>query len=399
MAAAPAKHHQPNQRREIGLLIETSGIYGREVVAGVAAYQRTHGPWSIFLEMGGTQSQVQEFMLAWKGDGILCRWTNPDFAKLLKKRGIALVDLNESIPAFGPPRVSSDMRAIGRLAAEHLIERGFRNIAFCGFRSVAWSTQRREGVVETVGGLSNLCGLLETDLDHRRKEGWIAERKRLADWVNSLPKPVGIVAVNDVKGYQVLDAIRDGKLVVPEEVAVVGVDNDPACCEISSPSLSSVRPNARRVGEEAAALMDRILSGKDVSGEEILIPPIDIVVRQSSDVIAVPDNLVARAVQIIRANACLGLNVEELITKLSANRADLERRFRRHLGLSPHEQIRRVRLARVKQLLLETDWTLERIAEAAGYERPEYLTVQFTRIEGQTPSKWRAANGSAGGKR
>lgn len=372
------------------MFIETSNAYGRDLVEGVSSYLRTHGGWSVFLEPGSVHFPPPGWLARWQGDGILTRWTNPGWAKLLARKGLPAVDLNDHFGFLGLPRVGSDMDAIGRMAADHLLERGFHHIGFCGYEDAAWSEGRQAGVERAVEGRGVLCGVFNSPVPHKRKGGWERERDQLARWVAALPRPVGIVACSDVRGWQLLDAVRGLDIVVPEEVAVIGVDNDQTCCGIASPPLSSVRPNAVRIGYEAAALLDRLMAGRNASDQEILVPPQDVVLRQSTDVTAVADPLVARALMLIRSHACDGWTVEDLLGELRTTRTVLERRFRRHIGVSPHEQLVRVRASRVKQLLLETDWTLERIAEEAGYSRPEYLTVQFTRLAGEPPSKWRA---------
>lgn len=372
------------------MFVETSNSYGRDLVEGVSSYLRTHGGWSVFLEPGSVHLPPPGWLASWKGDGILSRWTNPEWARLLARRGLPTVDLNDHLGFLGLPRVGSDMEAIGRMAADHLLERGFRNIAFCGYEDAVWSEGRQAGVGKAVSGRGSLCPAFNSPVPHKRKGGWERERDRLARWVASLPLPVGIVACDDVRAWQLLDAVRGLDIVVPEEVAVIGVDDDRTCCALASPPLSSVRTNAVRIGYEAAALLDRLMSGRKAAGGEILVPPQDVVLRQSTDVTAVGDPLVARALMTIRRHACDGWTVEDVLAELRTTRTALERRFRREIGVSPHEQLVRVRTSRVKQLLLETDWTLERIAEEAGYSRPEYLTVQFARIAGEPPSKWRA---------
>ncbi len=383
-------------RPHVALLIETSTNYGREIIAGIAAHLRTHGEWTIFLDQREERSPVPEWLTKWDGDGVICRWTTPDLAKVLRKLRQPVVDLNDRYGYLGFPRVGSDMVEIGRMAATHLLERGFSNIAFCGFREMRWSDLRRQGVESAVEGRGRFCGSFDSDINAARTSHWEEERERIATWVKALPRPVGIVACNDVRGNHILQACIGLDLVVPEEVAVVGVDNAELYCEISSPPLSSVRPNSKRVGAEAAALLNRLMTGQSAEVEELLIPPAEVVTRRSSDVLAIPDRLVARAVELIRKRACEGLRVEDLVSTLATQRPLLERGFRKHLHRTPHEEIRRVRLERVKQLLLETDWTLERIAEATGFEHPEYLTVQFKRIIGETPSRWRTASSVPG---
>jgi LacI family transcriptional regulator len=188
----------------------------------------------------------------------------------------------------------------------------------------------------------------------------------------------------------VLDACRRERLVVPDEVAVIGVDNDTLLCELSSPPLTSVIPNAHGAGYEAAALLDRLMAGKRVPAAARLIPPLGIAARQSTDVLAVEDRAVARAVQYIREHACEGINVGDVLGTVPLSRRVLEQRFQRLLGRTPREEILHVRLGRVRQLLVETDLPLHQVAERAGFAHVEYLSVWFKRETGRTPSAFRA---------
>jgi LacI family transcriptional regulator len=216
-----------------------------------------------------------------------------------------------------------------------------------------------------------------------------AEARELARWLKELPKPVGIMACYDIRGQQVLDACRGAGLAVPDEVAVIGVDNDTLLCELASPPLSSVIPNAHRAGYEAAALLDKLMEGKRVPATARLIAPLGIAERQSTDVLAVDDRNVARAVQFIREHACEGINVSDVLRVVPLSRRVLEQRFQRLLGCTPREEILHVRLARVKQLLGETELPLYLVAERTGFEHVEYLSVVFKRETGRTPSAWR----------
>jgi LacI family transcriptional regulator len=194
---------------------------------------------------------------------------------------------------------------------------------------------------------------------------------------------------NDVRGQHVLDACGLVRAHVPDEIAVVGVDNAETLCELSNPPLSSVMPNAERIGFESAALLDRLMAGESAPTLNLLIEPVEVVTRRSSDVFAVEDTLVARAMRFIREHACQGIKVADVLRESHCSRSVLERRFRESLGRSPQVELRTIQLRRVKELLVETDWTLARIAEAVGIEHPEYLSVIFKRDTGQTPSQFR----------
>lgn len=337
-----------------------------------------------------------EWLSHWRGDGVICRSTTSEWARIFRRRRIPVVDLNDLHLDLGLPRVSSDMRAIGRLGACHLKERGFRHLAFCGFSGEAWSEQRRAGFAEAAQERVAPGSVYESPWAGLRENPWEHERNEIVRWLESLPRPVGIMACNDVRGQHVLDACGHLGAAVPDEVAVVGVDNAETFCELCNPPLSSVVPNAEGIGFEAAALLDRLMAGSAAPAESLLMEPLGVVTRQSSDVFAVEDPLVARAVRFIREHACQGIKVSDLPGEVHCSRSVLERRFREHLGHSPQEELRAIQLRRVKELLTETDWTLPRIAAAAGIEHPEYLSVIFKRETGQTPGQFRQGPGSPG---
>lgn len=376
-------------RPNVALIIETSVVYGRQILHGIARYLSAHGGWSIFLDERELLAPPPDWLLDWNGDGVICRSTTPQLAATLQERGLATVDLNDRYGFLGLPRISSDMTAIGALAAQHLLERGFRNLAFCGFSDEAWSQQRERGVEEALRGRGEFCGAFHSPWQGLREHRWQDERDVIGHWLQTLPRPLGIVACNDVRGHHVLDACRALDISVPEEIAVIGVDNAETFCQLCDPPLSSVLPAAERIGFEAAALLSRLMAGQAPDDSERLIAPQKIVTRQSSDVLAIEDRTIAAAVRFIREHACEGISVSEVLAAVPISRAALERDFRRFLGHSPQEEIRAVRLKRIKQLLLDTDWPLERIADATGFKHPEYLMVQFKRITGQTPSQWR----------
>lgn len=386
-----------SRRPEVALIVETSVVYGRQILQGICRYLRTHGSWSVFLDERELRAPPPEWLSHWRGDGVICRSTTPEWARRFRRRRLPAVDLNDLYLDLGLPRVGSDMHAIGRLGAEHLRERGFRHLAFCGFSNEAWSEQRRDGFLAAFPGSS--ISVYESKWAGLRQHPWQQERDRIAKWLERLPRPLGVVACNDVRGQHVLDACRHAGAQVPDEIAVVGVDNAQTLCELCDPPLSSVVPDAERIGFEAAVLLDRLMAGAGPPADNLLIQPLGVVTRQSSDVYAVEDPLVSRAVRFIRDHAWKGIKVSEVLAEVHCSRSILERRFREHLGRSPQAEICDIRLRRVRQLLAETDWKLPRIAEAVGIDHPEYLSVMFKRQTGRTPDQFRQAQraGSAEG--
>jgi LacI family transcriptional regulator len=213
-------------------------------------------------------------------------------------------------------------------------------------------------------------------------------------WLLSLPRPVGVMACYDIRARHVLDACRRVGLAVPDQVAVIGVDNDEFLCNLAEPPLSSVAPDTRRTGYEAAALLDRLMSGRErPRGQAIFVEPLGVVARRSTDVLAVGDPDVSAAVRFIREHACQGIAVKDLLARVPLSRRVLEGRFRKLLGRTPHEEIARIRFERVRQLLRETRLPLEEVARRSGFRNAEYLSTAYRREFGTAPSVYRKTGG------
>ncbi|WP_442482888.1 XylR family transcriptional regulator [Aeoliella sp. SH292] len=378
------------RRPQVALDIETSRVYGRRILQGISRYLVAHRPWSIYVEQHEIGSGVRSLLSRWKGDGIITRQATPDDVRLLRRRGLAVVDLSNFLPPFGIPRISSADRAIGRLAANHFLERGFTNFGCCGFAGQHWSQQRREDFASAVQHSGYHCEVLEQTLKTRAQQ-WERDQDEMASWLARLPKPVAVLATNDLLGHHVLDACARASLLVPEEIAVLGVDNDELLCNLCSPSLSSVIPDPERIGFEAASWLDRIMDGEVISNDAVLeVPAIGLAIRQSSDILAVDDPDVASALKYIRDHACEGTSVNDVVKHLAVSRSWLERAFRKHLKRSPQGEIRNIQVRRCKELLSTTELPLEKIASLSGFRHPEYMSVVFKRETCQTPGQYRA---------
>jgi LacI family transcriptional regulator len=374
---------------QVALIIETSAIYGRRILAGVARYLRSHHRWSVFIEQHELGTPPPTWLTSGHWDGILSRPTDHAMARLFRRMKVPVVDLNDLYENLDLPWVGSDHVAIGRMGASHLLERGFRNFAFCGFANELWSMQRFNGFCSAVPQNNVPISLYETPWRGPNILRWDQDIEQIATWLIALPKPVAIMACNDVRGLHVLDACSRAGLLVPEEVAVLGVDDEEIMCELCSPPLSSVAPNPERIGYAAAELLDALIAGKRPRQLRIFVDPIRVFSRQSTDVMAVSDRAVASAARFMREQTLHGCRLTDVLQKVNMSRATLEKRFRKHLNRSPKQEMRRIRVERIKQLLVETDFTLERIAELSGFEHPEYMSVLFKRETGQTPGKYR----------
>ncbi|HSU55558.1 MAG TPA: DNA-binding transcriptional regulator [Candidatus Dormibacteraeota bacterium] len=383
-------------RPRVALLIESSRGFGRGLLLGVARYVREHGPWSIFLQERSLGDVSPAWLKNWSGDGIIARVENLAMAQALRRLQVPIVDLRCALPRVEFPCVRPNDAAIADLAVEHLLERGFRNFAFCGFEGIDYSDCRRDSFIQRLSTAGFRCEVFR-DPDGpvgggtlQFEEHGLKYENRVADWLKNLPKPVGLMTCNDIRGQQVLNACRDVRLSVPDEVAVVGVDNDDVLCELSDPPLTSVVPNSNRIGYEAAALMDRMMAGKKPPSSPVFVEPEGLVTRRSTEVLAIDDRHIASAVRFIREHACEGIDVTDVLKAVPLSRSALERRFARALGRSPKEEILRVRLNRARQLLAETDFPLSLVAEKIGLEHAEYLNVIFKKKTGMTPGQFRA---------
>ena len=387
-----AEYHTASLRPpHVALIVETSIHYGRQILRGVTRYLQSHRPWSVFLEQRELWTSPPNWLRRWKGDGVICRKTTPQLAKMLAKAGIPLVDLNDCSRASGAPQIVADDIAIGVLAADHLLERGFTRFAFCGFHDQVWSNGRKKGFFQRLEGRGFACQLWESIWIGPQARAWEREQGQIADWLKSLRRPIGLMACNDMRGQHVLDACQRLDFSVPEEIAVIGVDDDAVMCNLCRPPLSSVVPNAERVGYEAAAMLERLMSGEPPVKAPVLIEPLGVRTRQSSDVLAIDDPSVASALRFIRERAFNGCSMKDVIRHAAMSRSVLERKFREYLGHSPQAEIRSIQLKRVKELLAESDLPLNEIATLAGYAHPEYMSVVFKRTTGQTPGQFRAS--------
>jgi len=379
-----------NKPPKVALLIETSNAYARGLLRGIVGYAREHQPWSLYLSEHTRGDKVPTWLADWNGNGIIARIENRSIADALRALNLPIVDMSAArlIPSL--PWFETDDGAVAHLAAEHLLERGFKNFAYAGDSRFNWSKWRGEHFHNCIHAAGFEC--LSYDAGSRKGSGQKEAIDVLTQWVADLPKPVGIMACYDFLGQQVLDACRRLDVAVPDEAAVIGVDNDDLLCELADPPLSSVVPNTYRTGYEAAALLDQMMAGKKVKGETHLIPPLEVLTRQSTDVLAIHDRNIARAINYIRKNACSGINVQDVIKAVPQSRRLLEKKFKKLLGRTPHEEIFRVQVDRVKQLLTATDLPLEEISERAGFTHVEYLSVAFKREVGVPPSRYRAVN-------
>lgn len=383
----------------VALLIETSNRYGRDLLFGVHDQAQQDGHWAVTATEQGRRAPLPAWLRGWRGDGIIARVDSPAIAAALRRTGLPVVDVSAERAASEFPRVSIDNAAVARLAAEHLLGKSFRQLAYCGDRRFRWSRERGRHFRQLAAAAGRSCAVFPEPVAGGPSAGTDAELARLAAWLEHLPKPVGVFACFDGRARQVLEACQLSGRAVPDEVAVLGVDNDEVLCELSSPPLSSVLPNARRTGQEAAAILGRMMRGGRALACTLEVAPLRVVGRQSTDAVCVADRQVAAAVRFIGAHACEGIGVAAVLRAVPGSRTCLERKFRHWLGRTPHQLIAQCRLERARQLLAETELAIAEVAELAGFDSGSYLSVAFRRAMGATPLAYRRQHRPVGAGR
>lgn len=385
-------------RRSVALLVETSNAYARGLMDGIVAYQREHELWSIYVGEQERGARPPAWLRNWKGDGIIARIETEAIASVVRRMNLPTVDVSAARKVRSIPWVETDDRELARLAARHLIDRGFRTLAYCGEPHYNWSVWREQQFIQFAQEAGCECLVFAGKSSSDKDYSWTRERRRLKAWVEELPKPVGVMACYDFKGQQLLDVCRELDIAVPEQVAVIGVDNDARLCRLCTPPLSSVIPDTLRTGYEAAELLDRMMRGEKVGTDGVLIPPLGIAERQSSDVYAIDDADIAAALRYIREHACEGISVADVLTAVPLSRRMLEHRFLKLVRRTPHAEIIRIRMERAGRLLRETDLSLAEIAGRAGFADANYLSVAFKKQMGVSPRAYRADMRGTGGK-
>jgi len=371
---------------EVMLLIDTSSVYGRELVEGIGRYAAEHGPWSIHHEDRGLFDPLPSLLKGWRGDGIMARSVRKADLKRLLATGLPVVELFADF-ALSPPAVCPNEDKIGALAAGHFLDRGLRNVAFYAGDWAWWSDTRREAFCRALARSGRDYHYIELQPPRRSKKR-IGEDE-LTRWLESLPRPCGVLAACDAYAIQVANVCRRCGIAIPTQIAVLGVDNDPVVCSVSFPPLSSTELNGRRVGYQAAAILDRMMNGHAPPKRTVLVEPGQVVTRASTDVMAVDDADVAQAIRMIREHACRGLRASEVADAVGLSLRALQQRFQRTLGRTLREELIQVRMDRAKMLLRQTDMSVEQIARRCGFAAFGYFVRAFRREMGITPRRYR----------
>jgi LacI family transcriptional regulator len=377
------------------LLIESSRESGRALLRGIASYAYHHGPWSFYWEPAGLE-KGRRSPVTLEADGVIARDVDvaPREKGLVRRLpGVVIGHWHKEAP--GRANVVTDSAAIAGMAAEHLLGCGFRHFGYCGYRNASWSAARRDVFASKIREAGFEVRMHEV---HEVRPDGIAQhekevRESIFRWLRSVPRPIGLMACNDDLGKEIVEACRQAGLRVPDDVAIIGADNDEVVCGLSNPPLSSVAINFERAGYEAAGVLDHLMRGSRRVPERIMVRASHVVPRQSTDILAVEDAGLAKALRFIRDHARTGMTVEQTAAAAGLSRRVLEKRFRKYLKYSALEEIRRVRTDQIARMLVETELPVGQIAEALGFEDVQHVARYFRAGKGLSPLAYRKTHG------
>jgi LacI family transcriptional regulator len=370
------------------LLIETSKAFGRKLLHGIGRYMADEGcNWAVYVEERGKRERLPAWIGRFDGDGVIAHSPSPAVVEALRSLDVPMVETDMCGMGLSVPMVYSDEDALVDVALEHFLARGLARVAWCQLVNRKWCAFRRDALIRQ---LQHRGLALEACYAPRRSRAmeWFDQRRGLIDWLWTLPDQTGVMCANDLCGTRLLEAARLAGVAVPEQIAVLGVDNDPVLCGMAWPPLSSVEQNADRIGYVSAQLLQQMLAGTPAPAKPVWVAPTGVVTRRSSDIIASDQPDLVAAVRYIAEHACLGISVHDVVRHVPVSRSQLEKLFRQHLGRSPKAEIQRVRLGRAKRLL-EGNQSIAQVARRCGFTSSQYFSNVFQREVGATPSRWR----------
>jgi len=375
--------------REVALLVETDSSWGRSVTRGVADYARRFGPWNLLIENWG-YSQRWSLPDRWQGDGMIARISTPLQLARLRQRKLPVVnvdDLFENLTDVGAVLTNEAERA--GLALDHLRGKGFRHFGYFAPPSQEYSKRCGQEFVAAVKQAGFECQVYKPGYRSGRHINRGEEQHRVKRWLDHSPRPLAVLAVDAPRGRQLAEICRLEGIRVPDEVAILAGNGDELLCDVCTPPLSSITVASQRIGYEAAALLDRLMEGKSAPKRPIRVSPLGVISRQSTDMLAIDDQLIVRALRFIQTHAFRGIVVDDVLADVPVSRRYLEREFNRYFGRPPAEEIRRIRLDRGKELVTHSDLSIEEVATACGYSGATQFGVAFRKRFGQTPLAYR----------
>jgi len=375
------------------LLLDFSEQYHKSLLNGIIRYSKEFGPFIFFRmpiyyrETVGIDG-ILEWAKNWGAKGIIGQFHTESEIWKFSRAGISVIaqDFEERIK--GVPNITGDYHETGKLGAEYFLKKGFKNFAFYGFKSVIWSKERAEGFEKKIKDAGYSVHYFERKKS-RSLDMWFYKPSKLSKWLKSLPKPIALMACDDNQGLHITEAARLAGIRIPEEVAVLGVDNDESICVLSDPPLSSINLDVKKGGYEVAKLMQQMIAGKKRSHDNVVVKQTHIITRASTDIFSTNDKHIVNALKYIHLNIDKNLKVYQVLKQVPLSRRALERRFAQITGYPVYKYIYNLRAEKFRQKLLETDMTIAEIAYELGLDDAKNIAEQFKRINGLTPLEYR----------
>lgn len=382
------KQTSSSKSRHIALAFPVGLAHLQPLVKGITDYARANCSW-IFTTNPETVTLPIQSLRGWRGDGVITIILTPADVRAAQQLNMPVVTFAGALRDPGVPRVMVNNPVVGRLAADHLLACGFPRFGYYGLHNVRYAHDRGEGFLRRLAEVGRAASVHLSRNTLGLTHPWKDEMQKLEHWLTTLEGPVGIFAANDMRARMLLDACQRLGRRVPDDVGVLGVDNDLVTCEFSDPQLSSIACDWYRIGTEAAAALDAMLQGKTVAKEK-LIDPVGVIKRRSTDVLIVDHPGVALAIQYVHDHISEVFGIERLIQEAATSRRSLELGFKRSLGCTPHDFLCRERIAKAKELLAKPEkLKLSVIAAACGFSDARRLRIVFERYEGMTPAQYR----------
>ena len=375
--------------RRIALAFPEGVPHLARTLRGIHEYAREHRDWSLVISPEAHFPPVSS-LKGWDGDGVVAMLNTDEDAAIARSLGMPVVNISGALEDAGLPRVRVNYRGVGELAAEHLLDNGFRRFAFYGLEGFWYSRQFGEGFADRVAEYGSECLMHESVPSIGADRPWQQGQAELESWISTLQAPVGLAAAHDSRARMVINACHRVGLHVPEDVAVIGMNNDTMTCEYCNPPLSSIERNGEKIGYQVAELLDRLIEGDDPPTEDIVIDPIGVVRRTSTNVIAVDDPQLAKAVRFVQENISEPFGVQALLQHTNVSRRWLEYAFQKWLRRTPHAFICEMRVAHAQKLLANSDdLSFSDVARACGFSSNKRLNVVFRRVTGKAPREYR----------
>lgn len=375
------------------LLTDFTESYSYKLFAGIQAYAQEHNRWAVCRMPPSYKSQhgldgVLKWAVAWSADAIIGRFEATDHMETFARAGILVLaqDYKSRLPSL--PAITGDYRGTGEMAAEYFVRKGFRSFAFVGYRDTFWSQERfygfRDGL-DKYGLLDRLQDFREISVD----EVWDFRQEALIDFLRALPPETALYACDDNEGIRIAELCRAYDIAVPQDIAILGVDDDETLCNLSDPPLSSISLDTVRGGYEAAAQIDSCLSGSGSRLKDILVRPLRICERASTNIFTIPDRFVSKALEYIHANVHRPISVSDVVDQVPLSRRLLEIKFKKSTHQTIQKYIMKLRVDRFATLLVQDDTPIAILCEQQGFSGPKNLARQFRSVMGVSPQEYR----------